>query len=342
MSTHQSSLLTATQTERPVFAFGSNVQNNKQWLLQALTGFPPSWYGGVINANTTYSLCWIGYGSRDQCDSFRVHWIDGKTEDFPLDRVSDWSTGGLQGETRMLEFFSNDPFLRATSILNLGLSFQSVRFLSQKRDGEVMAFLPGVPDVLAYEIEHGAPIARADEPIYEEEMSLYRTAFEGNMIAFLDMPLYFCSKFKNNVTDWAGKMCDLLSQHFSSDVHSVHPSSGRLAICAAHQDISVPMWEELAKFATAEDQDVLVSMFFDKENFYEMLPGVALNADTGRQMLELMDLIPLRYAVYLAHTRKIRSGRLLKQTLYEVSGIANAKSAILQRCQRAKFVKSRP
>ena len=82
----------------------------KSTLLNALIGenLAPT---GVTE--TTATINWFRHGQGDQCHNFRVHWMDGSTSDFPLQKASEWiGTDENASKTRCLDFFADTDFLR--------------------------------------------------------------------------------------------------------------------------------------------------------------------------------------------------------------------------------------
>lgn len=104
---------------------------------------------------------WIAYGTGTQMDQFLVHWKDGRTEPFPLNRVSDW-TGKTPDalarvrQTDHLRFYSDHESLKRVHIVDTPGTGSAVEEHEVARE-----FLN--PDAITESMSAGA---RADAIVY--------------------------------------------------------------------------------------------------------------------------------------------------------------------------------
>jgi hypothetical protein len=109
----------------------------------------------------TATLNWICHGTGEQMNQFVVHWKDGRSEPFPLSRVSDW-TGKTPEvlarirQTSRLTFYSDDESLKRIQIVDTPGTGSAVEEHEVARE-----FLN--PDVISESVNAGA---RADAIVY--------------------------------------------------------------------------------------------------------------------------------------------------------------------------------
>jgi hypothetical protein len=187
----------------------------------------------------TATLNWICHGTGEQMNQFVVHWKDGRSEPFPLSRVSDWTGKTPEvlariSQTYRLTFYSDDESLKRVQIVDTPGTGSAVEEHEVARE-----FLN--PDVISESVSAGA---RADAIVYvvppvgrESDMETLEI-FRGGCIPNANPYNSVCvlHKWDGLETDdpWANAKAkaERLKDQIGSAVMDVIPVSGPIALAA--------------------------------------------------------------------------------------------------------------
>jgi hypothetical protein len=301
----------------------------KSTLLNALIGrrLAPT---GVTE--TTATINWFRYGSGDLCHTFRVHWLDGSTEDRPLREVSEWIGNSEHAtRTRALDFFADTEFLQTANIVDTPGTRSVLQsheattqgFLAEKLEAETLRY-GGRADAVLYAIN---PVGReADRDL----LQLFgdRTRLPGasayNSIAVVQ-------KWEHLGPDLlaeAAHKCARLREQLQGKVSEVLQTSGLLAMACL--EVGAETWAQLATLARATAPEALQELLLSPEDFCEAIAGAALDRQTRATLRKSMEWPALRFTLWLAQTQGFDDGPALRQAVWEASGLDKLK-AVLQR-----------
>ena len=322
--------LTESLASRFTVAIVGQMRVGKSTLLNALIGHRLAPTG--IN-ETTATINWFRFGTGEQCDKFRVHWNDGSSVDLPLAEVGKW-IGDQEnvGKTRMLDFFADSGFLRMANIVDtpgtrsvLRTHEQAIQgFLADKLEAETFKY-GGRADAVIYAIN---PVAREKD---RDLLQLFgeRTRLPGasayNSIAVVQKWEYL---EPDPLLEVESK-CERLRQQLQSKVAEVLPTSGLLA--NACLEMALDTWEQLARLAVESAPGALDLLMQAPAFFADDLADVALNQATRENLRQRLEWPALRFAVWLARTKRIGTGTELRRRLWEASGIEQLKAVLQNR-----------
>jgi len=283
---------------------------------------------------TTATINWFRYGTGEACNSFRVHWHDGSTEDRPLDQAAQW-VGEQQNaaQTRALDFFADSEFLKIANIVDTPGTRSTLDnheettqgFLAEKLEAETLHY-GGRADAVIYAIN---PVSREDD-LDLLQLIGERTRLPGasayNSIAV--MQKWEQLKEPDPLIE-AHKKCDRQRVQLQGKVAEVIPVSGLLARLA----VQVPMeiWNQLATLVTQSTPDAVHNLLKDSRYFVEEQTGAVLDCAIRNQLRQQIPWPALRFVLKFAQVRQIDDGLVLQQAILEASGIERLKSVLQSR-----------
>ena len=281
---------------------------------------------------TTATINWFRYGTADLCQKFRVHWLDGSTEDRPLREVSEWIGNSEHAtRTRALDFFADTEFLQTANIVDTPGTRSVLQsheattqgFLAEKLEAETLRY-GGRVDAVIYAIN---PVGReADRDLLQlfGERTRLPGASAYNSIAVVQ-------KWEHLGPDplaEAAHKCARLREQLQGKVSEVLPTSGFLAMACL--EVGAETWAQLATLASATAPEALQELLLSPEDFCEAIPGAALDRQARATLRKIMEWPALRFTLWLAKTQGFDDGPALRQAVWEASGLDNLK-AVLQR-----------
>lgn len=315
----QLQLTEALRTRFTVAVMGQ-MRVGKSTLLNALIGkaLAPT---GVTE--TTATVNWFRYGTGEQCNTFRVHWNDGSTQDLPLTQVNEWvGTAEHATRTRWIDFFADSDFLQTANIVDTPGTRSVLEthetatqgFLAEKLEAETFKY-GGRAHAVIYAIN---PVGRAAD---RDLLALFgeRTRLPGasayNSIAVVQ-------KWEHLGTDPLREIerkCVRLREQLQDHVAEVLPTSGLLA--QAWRETPQDLWHLVARLATESQTEAVKELLLSPEYFCEERSGVVLDRHTRTDLYQRLGWPVLRFALQHAQARKIDAGTALRQAMWEASGI---------------------
>jgi hypothetical protein len=302
----------------------------KSTLLNALIGRRLAPTG--VN-ETTATVNWFRHGTGELCAKFRVHWTDGSSDDYPLERVEQWVGQSKHVDrTRALDFFADSEFLKVANIVDT----PGTRSVLQAHESAVQGFLAdkleaetkrhcGRADAIVYVIN---PVARQDD---KELLALFgeRTRLPGasayNSIAVMQ-------KWEHLNPDplrEAQRKCERLRIQLQGKVAEVIPVSGMLANLAS--ELPLEHWADMSRLATASEASALDDLLLAERYFSQEAGGVALDVAARQALLTQVQWPALRFCVKLARDRSLDSAESLHQAVLNASGIETLKALLRSR-----------
>lgn len=308
----------------------------KSTLLNALIGkdLAPT---GV--KETTATINWFRYGQGRQCGTFKVHWLDGSTEDIPLERTGEWiGTEVNARDTRCLDFFADTPFLEKANVVDTPGTCSVIQthedatkgFLADKLTADTLRH-GGSADAVIYAIN---PVGKEQD---RDMLQLFgeKTRLPGasayNSIAVVQK----WEHLQPDPLEEVQKSCDMLRAQLEGKVAAVIPTSGLLARCV--DEVPVDQWQLVATLATSTEAASLDALLLGEQYFCEDCPAAAVDQQNRRAILSSISWNILPLCISIARKQKIDDGARLQAALREASGIP----ALLDLLQQHFFSRAR-
>lgn len=323
--------LTEALESRFTVAIIGQMRVGKSTLLNALIGRPLAPTGIT---ETTATINWFRYDASGALHpKFRVHWLDGSSEDLPLERVSEWL--GEQenaSKTRSLDFFADSDFLKIANIVDTpgtrsvveGHTEATQGLLAEKWEAETLKY-GGRADAVVYVIN---PVGKASD---RDLLQLFgeRTRLPGasayNSIAVVQK----WEHLEPDPVREVARKCERLRDQLQGKVAEVLPCSGLLANTVLHAPARI--WDEMAMLATASTPEAVTDLLLSMDYFVEEAAGVALDVAARNALANTLQWPALRFCLWLAQVRQLSDGAALRQAVWDVSGIERLKSVLQNR-----------
>ncbi len=312
----------------------------KSTLLNALMGrdLAPT---GV--SETTATINWFRYGEGDLCDQFRVHWVDGTTDDRPLPTINDWlGAGEYVARTRRLDFFAATDFLRMANLVDT----PGTRSTHDTHEGATRDFILDDDSLLKDDATgeaSRASSAKADAILYvlnpvarESDRDLLdmfgdKTRMSG---ASIHNSLAVIQKWENLGEDAlaaAHDKCERIRKQLEGKIALVMPTSGLMALTAARTPMA--MWDQLALLgqASAGDFSALTDdpeFFVDPDDAFSDVPVLQ---EARRAIKQQVAWPVVRFALREARRRNLTTGAQLQMAIHEASGMDALRSVLAER-----------
>lgn len=292
----------------------------KSTLLNALIGRNLAPTGVTETTATINRFC---YGQGDVCKSFRVHWTNHNTTDFPLAEAERWI--GLQenaAKTRYLEFFADIDFLKTVNVVDTPGTRSVIQtheeatqgFLAEKLEEATLRY-GGSADAVVYAIN---PVGReSDRDLLQ--MFGERTRLPGasayNSIAVVQ-------KWEHLQPDpliEVQKKCRTLRDQLEGKVAAVIPTSGLLARHVA--EVPSGIWQQICDLSLRSSASSLDDLLLSEQDFADECQGAGLDTSTRKGILAAVSwkIVPL--CINLARREQISDGATLQSRLNDASGI---------------------
>lgn len=298
----------------------------KSTLLNALIGrdLAPT---GVTE--TTATINWFRYDTGGLSDMFRVHWLDGSTEDFPLRDINQWI--GQEQQTRhtqYIDFFAAAEFLQCANIVDTpGLRSNIVAhedttqgFLAERLEQDTLAH-GGRADAVLYVMN---PVGREHDA---DMLKMFgdKTRIPGaaayNSIAVVQ-------KWEHLELDDAQHKCERLRGQLEDRVAEVIPTSGLLARTV--QRAPAELWEPILQVARSP-QEVLCSLLESPEFFCDDCQGCPVGVENRRRLLQSLPWPVVRFSVRLASEKECCSPEGIRQAVRGASGLDRLRDLLQKR-----------
>ncbi|MCK5806573.1 MAG: dynamin family protein, partial [Lentisphaeria bacterium] len=326
--------------QRFTVAIVGQMRVGKSTLLNALIGkrLAPT---GVTE--TTATINWFRHGTDALCDCFRVHWLNGDTETFPLSEVSKWIGDEENArQTRSLDFFADTDFLRIANVVDtpgtrsvLEAHEEAVQgFLDGKLENDTLAH-GGRADAVVYALN---PVGRASD---KDLLQLFgdRTRLPGasayNSIAVVQK----WEHLKPDPIAAVREKCRRLREQLSGKVSEVIPTSGLLAQLA--QSVPTKIWHTVQRLAVDSEETALRKIMRADSLFCRESDGIALSTTERECIKQHIPWVVLPLCVMLAQQQELSGGDELRKSVLELSGLARLRSLLQERFfARAKLIKA--
>ena len=314
----------------------------KSTLLNALLGrdLAPT---GVVE--TTATVNWFRWDRGDLNGHFRVHWADGREEDFPLGDIREWLREERHAAaTRWIDFFSASELLETVNLVDT----PGTRSVVDTHEGAARSFLldeQPAPD--AFDAKTRDTGSRADAIVYvlnpvakETDQSVLRE-FEANSRmpgSTLHNSLAVIQKWEHLGGDnWrtgsalreARRKCERLAAQLRGQVGVVLPTSGLLARRAMTLPVE-GVWDPLAYLATKSDEGDFEILLEDAASFTsdDGLSRPLLSSVERSFLRGQLDWPVVRLAMAEARRESLTSGEELRRHIYTLSGVDELKRVL--------------
>ena len=332
--------LVESMDTRFTVAIVGQMRVGKSTLLNALIGknLAPT---GVTE--TTATINWFRHGQGSRRDTFRVNWMDGSTDDIPLDRVGEWiGTEENAKRTRCLDFFADTDFLRMANVVDTPGTRSVIQthedatqgFLADKLEADTLRY-GGSADAVVYAVN---PVGRESD---RDMLQLFgeRTRLPGasayNSIAVVQK----WEHLQPDPLEEARKKCQMLKKQLEGKVAAVVPTSGLLYTHA--MKVPAAVWQTVATLAIHSSEAVLEALLLSEQDFGDECPSAPLDQAERRALLASVSWKVLPFCINLARNRNLDDGPSLKSAVEAASGIP-ALRELLQRhfFSRARLIKA--
>ena len=317
--------------ERFTIAVIGQMRSGKSTLLNALLNRDLAPVG--IN-ETTATINWFQHTDQPELlDRFRVHWLDGRTEDFPHTQLEQFIGQAKQVENiRKLEFFSDSEFLKTAFLVDTPGTRSVLEshasaidgFLAEKLEEQSLRY-GGRADALIYVIN---PVVRENDRdllLFFDEQTRFPGASVYNSVAVMQK---WESLEEPDPLAAALAKCERMRTELKGCVAEVFPVSGMLAIMARKQSIEV--WDRIARLAVASSEEAFMELTMLDTYFAESVDGAALDVPTRQELLARLPWPGLKFCLKHARLHRLGDGTTLRNAIHVASGLDRL-NAVLER-----------
>lgn len=292
---------------------------------------------------TTATINWFRFGSGDECDAFRVSWLDGSTSDIPLTQVGAWLGSSINAtRTRCIDFFADTEFLRIANVVDTPGTRSVIQshedatqsFLAERHESQTLAH-GGRADAVVYAIN---PVGKESD---RDLLQLFgqRTRLPGaaafNSIAVLQKWEHLLP----NPFAEASRKCEQLKSQLEGKVATVIPTSGLLSKLA--DTVEAGMWQSVADVSRTAKSSDLECLLLSEADFAEGVPSAPLTGEVRAALLKAISWKVLPTCVRLARAEEITSGSELRARIRELSGIPALRTTLKRQFfSRAALIKA--
>jgi len=322
-------------------AIVGQMRAGKSTLLNSLIGEDLAVTG--VN-ETTATINWFKYGSKQECNKFRVNWKGKPSELFPLQEIENWTGDAAKAtDTRSLEFYSQSKYLKEANIVDTPGTRSIIvsheekinDFLSNKNAADTMKE-GGNADAILYVI---MPVARETDSEMLADFDK-NTRIPGsspyNSIAVVHKWEMLDA---NDPFDEVKKKVVMISKTMKDKVSLVIPYSAPMAIAVSRFDDK--FWDSLALLIKGTDYDDLEDLI-EADTYFLDDDECSLSVDERKYILENYD-IPwrtLHTIIKVGMNKNLETPTKLKEYVREMSGIDLLNKELQKRFfARSKMIK---
>lgn len=280
----------------------------------------------------TATLNWICHGSGEQTRQFVVHWKDGRSEPFPIERVVDWTGKSPDvldrvSRTARLMFFSEDEFLKQIQVIDTPGNGSAVgeheiaqEFLSPDAiDGSIKA--GSRADAIVYVVP---PVGREND---KETLALFNSgcianASPYNSVCVLHKWDALETEASEDPADAARIKAEKLFSQINGSVMGVIPVSAPLGLAAKLAPDA--FFDELIKSYQIPERDFNSAIKFDER--WDRDPNRAL----ARKAFPL-PWASFRFILILLRKHQIESADAARKLCLLKSGLGNLENFLRDR-----------
>ena len=315
-------------TESPfTLAVAGQMRVGKSTLINAMIGADLA-IPGVTE--TTATVNWFRYGTKEQSEQFRVVWNDASYSS-DLVNLADkghWSGNSeLAARTRYLEFVSPAEFLKKVHVVDTPGTRSTIAEHEEKARGFLLSegkaendtfFYGGIADCIAYVL---LPVTRHND---KELLGKY---FAGSRLPqstpYNSVGLLHKWEFLDHSTPWieAATLATKSFQTLKSFVSEVIPVSGPLG--RACQTCPPSFWGDVIALVNGTSCESLETLMIQESWFTREDPGCEISPEKRAQMRAVSQLVwpCFKVVLQLAKSQHIASGEELLAAVRKISGI---------------------